>query len=487
MSQDYIKCAKLFEKEDYTAVVKEADLSIAEIIKMEQTKECVENLNLLYYFRGYSYIHLKQPEKALEDFLRMVELNKDDAENYVHIGFAYDDIGDLVKAEQNFMTAYKMKSYSGAANLADIMLRKGKFQEALAYGLKALEWESDDNQIAKMNIFEAYVNLGDIANASIYARILLKEYYGTAENLIEEFKKYTGNKTFKGAINSLNEQPVASKELKVVIPKELSAIESLISPTYKKFVSIELAKLPEGQEVAGIETMSRVGGYPYLTDLKDFPKNSKGKYLFHLAQINFADIPKLDGFPKEGILQFYMLPDPLFGLNFRDKTKQDGFRVIYHKDVTDDKSKIVSDFSFLPEYKNDSKEPLPLVDSKKVYRMMFEPEIGPISYTDYRFTDEMIDKSLAATKLDEDDFAQLYTNFSKQSGHKIGGYPHFTQEDPRGRKTVKDKGYELLFQLDTDMHANLQWGDMGICNFFINMNDLKQLDFTDVLYNWDCY
>ena len=43
----------------------------------------------------------------------------------------------------------------------------------------------------------------------------------------------------------------------------------------------------------------------------------------------------------------------------------------------------------------------------------------------------------------------------------------------------------LLFQLDSDSDKVL-WGDVGIGNFFINTEKLKNLDFTDVLYNWDC-
>lgn len=31
------------------------------------------------------------------------------------------------------------------------------------------------------------------------------------------------------------------------------------------------------------------------------------------------------------------------------------------------------------------------------------------------------------------------------------------------------------------------WGDSGICGFFINREKLKELDFSDVIYNWDCY
>ena len=48
----------------------------------------------------------------------------------------------------------------------------------------------------------------------------------------------------------------------------------------------------------------------------------------------------------------------------------------------------------------------------------------------------------------------------------------------------------LLLQIDTDYGANehmIMWGDGGIGNFFIQEDKLKQLDFSSVLYNWDCF
>ena len=63
--------------------------------------------------------------------------------------------------------------------------------------------------------------------------------------------------------------------------------------------------------------------------------------------------------------------------------------------------------------------------------------------------------------------------------HKIGGLPFFTQSD------VRREGDVLLFQMDSE--GKIGWGDMGIANFFISLSDLKAQDFTNVLYNWDCY
>ena len=73
------------------------------------------------------------------------------------------------------------------------------------------------------------------------------------------------------------------------------------------------------------------------------------------------------------------------------------------------------------------------------------------------------------------------------SGHRLGGYPFFTQTDPR-QYNEKIQDYILLFQLDTDDAENdIMWGDSGVGNFFIHPEDLKKRDFSKVVYNWDCY
>ena len=64
---------------------------------------------------------------------------------------------------------------------------------------------------------------------------------------------------------------------------------------------------------------------------------------------------------------------------------------------------------------------------------------------------------------------------------QIGGYPFFTQNDPR----QEDSNEVLLFQLDSQDH--ILWGDSGVGNFFISKEDLKNKDFSHVRYYWDCY
>jgi len=67
-------------------------------------------------------------------------------------------------------------------------------------------------------------------------------------------------------------------------------------------------------------------------------------------------------------------------------------------------------------------------------------------------------------------------------------YPAFTQSDPRQQLPTEDKSYILLLQIDSENNnkIDIMWGDTGIANFFIKRSALEKLDFSDVLYNWDC-
>ena len=49
---------------------------------------------------------------------------------------------------------------------------------------------------------------------------------------------------------------------------------------------------------------------------------------------------------------------------------------------------------------------------------------------------------------------------------------------------------KLFIQLDSLYDSKediLMWGDSGVANFFITDEDLKNRNFEDVIYNWDCY
>ncbi|MDX2072682.1 MAG: YwqG family protein, partial [Haliscomenobacter sp.] len=102
---------------------------------------------------------------------------------------------------------------------------------------------------------------------------------------------------------------------------------------------------------------SKIGGKPYWPKDMAYPKSVQGELLFFLAQFNFAEIPHLEGFPTQGILQFFIAADGMYGLDFDRPQAQNGFRVVYHPEAIEDSAVLESDFAFLPPFDVDT--PLP--------------------------------------------------------------------------------------------------------------------------------
>lgn len=83
--------------------------------------------------------------------------------------------------------------------------------------------------------------------------------------------------------------------------------------------------------------------------------------------------------------------------------------------------------------------------------------------------------------LENDDVMDGLCDMYEEYMCQVGGYPFFTQSDPRSA----DDGEVLLFQLNSV--KDIMWGDAGVANFFIDREALKNRDFSHVMYNWDCY
>lgn len=232
---------------------------------------------------------------------------------------------------------------------------------------------------------------------------------------------------------------------------------------------------------------SKVGGVPYLPLDATYPVDSNGKPLALLAQLNFAEIPNLPDFPNQGILQFYIAADDLYGMNFDDQQQQSGFKVLYFDQVLEDASQLKQDFAEVQLGEDDY---LPFTGQ---YAIEFNLTSQPISLGDFAFAPKILGVEDIYDFEDqfeggdfEDDFIEPYDEVASASGHRLGGYPYFTQTDPR-QYNEKVQDYVLLFQLDTDDAENeIMWGDSGVGNFFIHPEDLKKRDFSKVLYNWDC-
>ncbi len=229
---------------------------------------------------------------------------------------------------------------------------------------------------------------------------------------------------------------------------------------------------------------SKVGGTPYIPKDKELPRDGRDRQLRLLAQIDCENLKTLPDFPHKGLLQFFIADDDIWGLD-----EENGFAVLYYEDV--DRSVT----------EGECKSKVEPIDPDEIY-MPFDGESG-IEFTpkkmsmtreDYRY-DGFARKMLAdegEENIDNDLFDEVFNNYNNDdddygySNHRIGGYPYFTQYDPRNEDS---KETILLFQLDTDYKEDkdiVMWGDCGVGNFFISPEDLKKRDFTNVLYNWDC-
>ncbi|MDY3058480.1 YwqG family protein [Fusobacterium sp.] len=248
---------------------------------------------------------------------------------------------------------------------------------------------------------------------------------------------------------------------------------------------------------------SKFGGVPYLPKNVEVPKNKENQQLTLLAQINIEELPKNNIYPmKEGILQFWILNDDVLGLDY-DPHLGDGFKIIYYKEI--DKS--VTEEEVLEKYK-------PYKDEDSYFPIEGEFSLS-FKLTDGYFSDsnddfrEIVDREMKKFHDEnKDKYSDILKIYDKENqlnyweiwdileedkeigerlfgaGHKIGGFPNFTQSDIR---EVGD--YEiLLLQIDSEgtEKNEIMWGDCGIANFFIREKDLKKLNFDRAIYNWDC-
>lgn len=238
---------------------------------------------------------------------------------------------------------------------------------------------------------------------------------------------------------------------------------------------------------------SKFGGIPYL------PKNFEVPYgtsddngqLALLAQINCTDLPENNLYPKTGILQFWIGRDDLMGL--------DGdYKVVYFENIDNSVTteEVLSKYEPLDPNDDDQYSPLSPTDAE--FSLTFEKGISTITATDFTFEKTVIDaihELYPTEKITNiyDDLDYELTDYLYESlkglTHAIGGYPNFTQWDPRDEQD-KPSYTTMLLQIETEWkeenNIEIMWGDCGVGNFFISEENLKNLYFEDVLYNWDC-
>ena len=240
-------------------------------------------------------------------------------------------------------------------------------------------------------------------------------------------------------------------------------------------------------------TDSKVMGLPYVPKGAEIPQTANGDKMMMIAQINCDDLQGLADFPEKGILQFFVLNDEdgLLGLDFDNQTVQNSFRVIYHEKIEEfydenELKSIYNPYNFEESY---------ITNDNESYKMNFELTSEKERFEDmfyHIFTKICKEKGLKQTQ--EEWLYRKLLNFMQYSENyysQCDGFAFFTQDDPREYNEEYKKFDTVLFQLNSEFDENTRnWkvciGDAGVINFFINRENLKKKDFSEILYNWDC-
>ena len=277
------------------------------------------------------------------------------------------------------------------------------------------------------------------------------------------------------------------KEIKILAKDIFNKIEKKYQETAKEMMVAD-ASVSASKEIK--ITDSKIEGIPYIPKGRKIPTNSKGQQFMFLAQINCEDLKGLEDFPQEGILQFWILGEDLLGLDFDDYTNRDGFDVIYYEKIEDYYSEDEFVEMYNP-YKFDLKYMETLIASEPC-KMKFSLEKQKESFN-YELLDNLFKEVLEEENIGFNEKDKLYEEVEKLYddefyeeivGTKCNGFPYFTQWEPRDDEQMKE--YDTsLFQIDSGKEVMI--GDSGVMHFFINREKLKNKDFSDIFYHWDCY
>lgn len=203
------------------------------------------------------------------------------------------------------------------------------------------------------------------------------------------------------------------------------------------------------------------------------PTDERGKPMRMLCALFCEEFGGFADFPTQGVLRFYVSEETLYGMDYQNPTEQKNFRVLY-----DENPESLQWQSMPPD--NDC---FPV---KGCYFCTFHREERAMPLMDYRFREFFARRGNDELTAEEENILQK--RFSVR-GHCIGGYPDFTQDDPRDIRKSLRKYDTTLLKLDSVYRGEtrIEFGDSGICSFLIPHEKLKARDFSDILYWWDCY
>jgi uncharacterized protein YwqG len=281
------------------------------------------------------------------------------------------------------------------------------------------------------------------------------------------------------------------KELK--LPKELEPLRDKIEATRQDYV--KLIYTPCADEDLSL-TQSKMGGYPYMPPNFEYPLDVQGKKMILIAQINFAEVPPLENFPTEGILQFFITNNDRLGMHDEYKEgvlTQKHFRVLYHPTI--DARQPESVLTDIPT----SSPANAAIFVTQACALTFEKktEFVPAHGFDAKLCfggydlEEYISEELFP-ELDYQEVEELSEQYKAANGEEflddtLGGYAYVIQGDIRNYHKSHLRNYQQLLQMSTQRQAGiLHFASAASAHLFIAPEDLKKCDFSKVVYTWNC-
>lgn len=129
------KTKRLFKEKQFAAAVNALNM----IVREKNVDQAL--LAKVHYYRGLSYMRMKQPMPAINDYKETIALNPNHAWAYADRGKAYLRIKDFNSAQTDFekFISLKPKHFKGYLLLGRLKAKKGERKEAISLFSKAIE------------------------------------------------------------------------------------------------------------------------------------------------------------------------------------------------------------------------------------------------------------------------------------------------------------------------------------------------------------
>lgn len=266
------------------------------------------------------------------------------------------------------------------------------------------------------------------------------------------------------------------EEILACVPLSLQKYKQNISDTITSYVKISLSEATFWDELV----KSRLWWYPHNMSFDSYPKDSDWSYMLFLAQIDYSEIPELEGNPCDWLLQIFISPGDWLWIDYANWSNSDVLvRYIEKRETKIELSK--NEMNIITE--SLKKFDIPIEWYPKQYNLSFiSTFMTPLYYETHEFQN---------IKFETEEDIETYIDFANDiygntPNHQIWGYPSYTQNEVR-------KGNEqvLIFQIDSELgwdnkYKILRW-DIWIMNIFMEKKDLEKNNFKDFLYTRDCH